>query len=174
MRIYFLSLLMLLAGCTVRFPQLAYFQNEISSNNLLDDHKWRLTYGAYQTHVYAIDVPSGIVFANESDDALLYDGNDIKRVVKIGSSIGLTEISSHKTSSGMIEKVFTSLNTVLGVHRCEHWKQNAPLSFEQICHSDLGKEYKNSKRYSENGELLQLEMGLNDFEKRLYLSRGIN
>ena len=168
-----LLLMVFLTGCTIRAPQLAYLFDEGPTQNPLAEYQWTLSYGAYQKHVYAIEVPKGLVFANEFDDALLFDGKEIIRVVKIGQELGFVEVSHQILAVGGVEKVFTTGNKSVMTHQCTGWILTTPLNYEQQCHTPLGQRYVNKKRYSKSGELVMLQMVLGDIKHSVSITRGL-
>ena len=81
----FLVLLIVLSGCVVQSRQLNGFL-ELLANSSKDHsiNSWLVSYSDYESIVYAVSVPNGVLFSNSAGDQVLFDGWVIRKVRGMG------------------------------------------------------------------------------------------
>lgn len=88
--------LVLLAGCNVRSPQmdLARYATSGAGGEGFDTEAfaWRMRFNDMESRVYAISVGDGIVFANEDGLEIAFDGWDVLLVSGMPGAVGLITV----------------------------------------------------------------------------------
>ena len=110
----------------------------------------------YSTEVLAVSTENGTVFANQFDDALLFDGNAVRRVVKISSDNNRYEIVDIEQSDKLLRQYMTNGEPVTQ-YLCERWLKK-PKMWSQNCRSLItGNQHTNRLQFNDAGELIFIE-----------------
>lgn len=86
---------LLLAGCTVRTPQVDMARQMIPRGGDaidVEQFAWQLTFNDTEARLYAITVGAGIIFANEQGLEVAFDGWDIVVVSGMPGTLGMIRI----------------------------------------------------------------------------------
>ena len=146
-------LVLFMAGCTVKFPQVERIVHALKNEPpAVDDYKWQLITMEYSAEVLAVSTENGTVFANQFDDALLFDGNAVRRVVKISSDDNRYEIVDIEQGDKLLRQ-FMIEGDVVAQYVCEPWVK-LPETWTQHC-SSLGtdSQHINRLQFNADGEL---------------------
>ena len=155
-------LLVLLSGCQyvqVQSSQLQGLVAQLSSPELdLADNSWSVRYGDYQSAVYAVTLPKGILFTNNEGDQILFDGWSIRQVESKGRS-GL----NYQNTDSNNERTFTRGNRKIAIHLCIAWQkqeQSGMIRFSQQCEDR--EPYVNSILVAKDGSIALIHQVVDD------------
>ena len=145
-----LIVLIFLSGCIVQSRQLNGLLELITEPSLdLSPNSWLVRYSDYESVVYAISTPEGILFSNSAGDQVLFDGWAVRKVQGLGLhllNLNIDDVGSRRT--------LKRGNRIVSNHRCDKWAQKNNLGvvrYFQYC-SDR-QDYKNSILVQNNGEI---------------------
>jgi len=151
-RLIIILVLLTLAGCSVRFPQvesaLGVFKK---AEQPLADFRWLLTMGNYSTTVLAVTVPNGTVFANEQGDAVFFDGKIVRRIIKLGARTDKYEVFDQPNNLKILRQ-FSVNQRVFSEHSCEPAAFVNDYIIEQRCVGEMG--YKNTIEHNKAGKII--------------------
>jgi hypothetical protein len=92
MRVLAVSLIVLLAGCSLQSAQLEQVSRWVGSGQKIAPearaYAWRLTFNGTEYTVYPVRVEAGYLFANAAGLEVLFDGRDILSVSGLPGAIG--------------------------------------------------------------------------------------
>ncbi len=147
---FYLILLIFISGCAIQSRQLNAFLEVIREPALdLKASSWLARYSDYESVVYSVVTPDGILFSNSAGDQILFDGWAMRKVRGFGEfqlNINIEDVSNVRS--------FKMGTRVLSTHRCDQWEQRANLErtkYTQAC-SGL-REYKNSILVRDTGDI---------------------
>ena len=138
----YLSVLITLLGCSVTSSQLTFIKNMVTkSSEPIIDNSWRLNMTGYQSIVYAISLPEGVLFSNSYGDQVLFDGWSVTYIkTKHNKPIFIND------QDGSEQRLFFNEQKVLkGSHLCQAWKKEKRQTitrFSQSCYASS--QYSNS------------------------------
>lgn len=161
-----------LPACAVNFPQVQHLMHSLNAKPAaIDQYRWQLSAGFFKTEVFAVDVPSGLVFANKQNDAVFYDGEKIARVVKIASDKNRYEIVDIAESEATMRQFWRNGGLVV-THQCNAWQAEGNIK-RQRCQSlgDDGQEYDNTQKTNTQGQLIAIEQVVNAAGLRVVLNK---
>ncbi len=137
-----------LSGCIVQSRQLNSLIDLIKGPPMdLSKNSWLVRYYDYESIVYAVSTPEGILFSNNSGDQVFFDGWTLRNVQGMGR---------HQIDMSILNKknirVFKRRDRTISNHRCDKWEQRKSLGavrYTQYCSDKQG--YENSILVKENG-----------------------
>ena len=139
-----------LSGCIVQSSQLNGLFDLIKGPRLdLSSNSWIVRYSEYESIVYAISIPEGILFANNFGDQVLFDGWILQKV----QGMGRRQINMYISDKKNIRS-FKRGNRTFSNHRCNQWEQQknqGMVRYTQYCSDKQG--YINSILVNEEGNI---------------------
>ena len=145
-----IGLSIILSGCIIQSRQVNGLLDLIKEPPLdLSANSWLVRYSDYESIVYPVSTSQGILFSNNFNDQILFDGWILRKVRGMGR-IQLNMTISDKDNI----RIFKRGNTVIANHSCDQWKQEKNLRvvrYSQSCSDKQG--YKNSILVNENGDV---------------------
>ena len=144
------TLLICLSGCVVQSRQLNSFIEVIrNSGTDLLENSWSLRYLDYESVVYAVSTPEGVLFSNQEGDQILFDGWTITQI----RGIGRRQVKIDIYNDGKVRN-FKIGNRLVSRHNCNTWEKQENsnvIRFFQVC---SGKQkYDNSILVQGNGDI---------------------
>ena len=139
-----------LCGCVIQSSQLNGLLKLIERPTLdLSITSWKVSYADYESIVYAVSVPEGILFSNKAGDQVFFDGWVVRKIRGLGR---------HQLSLDIYDdanlRTFKRANRVLSHHSCNEWAQQKSLEVTRYSQYCSDKEaYKNSILLKKNGEI---------------------
>ena len=139
--IFPLILLCALPACvSVGVPQYEALSQRINpSPSELAPYTWQLTFGDYETEVLAVTVANGTIFANPAEDGLLFDGNSIRVLTKIGSqskTLRIVDVNDETVASelptGTIRQVIVD-DQLFETIECAPFVSTTQGNRQQVC-----------------------------------------
>lgn len=161
-----------LPACAVNFPQVQHLMHSLNAKPAaIDQYRWQLSAGFFKTEVFAVDVPSGLVFANKQDDAVFFDGEKIARVVKIALDKNRYEIFDIEENEALVRQFWRN-GGLVAKHQCSTWQVDGNTKSQQ-CHSlsDDGRDYENTQKTDPKGQLILVDQVVNADGLRVVLSK---
>ncbi len=143
-------ILVFLSGCIVQSRQLNVLQELIKDPPLdLSENSWLVRYSDYESIVYAVSTPQGILFSNKFGDQVLFDGWVLRKVQGMGRRQIDLSISDKENI-----RIFKRRDRTISNHRCDAWAQQnnqRVVRHTQYCKDKQG--YNNSILVRENGDI---------------------
>ena len=174
MRMLITALIAFLSACSIRFPQVENIVHALQDKpQEVESYRWQLNAQGYSQSVLAVTTDNGLVFANNVDDALLFDGTVIRRVVKIGSDNNRYEVVDIDQGESTLRQMFENGNSRAN-HLCGAWQKQA-REWHQTCRdSKPGSEtYTNILGFNAQGELNNIEQVINASGMRVQLKKHL-
>lgn len=127
--------LLLLTSCVqIQAPQLQKVVSLFSEQpDPLQDYKWSLTIGDYETHVYFFNVQGQTFFANENKDIIYVNDDSIFRLKVPGidqATIYLEDTDDE--SNNIIRRVYVN-ESLYETQTCQPWVKVTPMNKTQLC-----------------------------------------
>ena len=155
-----LLLFPLVAGCTLKVPQVASFQKsfQLPLQNI-EEFAWLLEYEEYSVTVYPILIDEGMLFASYENDSLFYDGFAIKRIDGLANEqVPLFFDNTHQVKSGP-RRFINSDGLVVNLN-CEVKKAIGAVA-RQLCFSEDGDEWIFELGFDSEGTLAMIKQTVN-------------
>ena len=174
MRILTIAFMLLLSACSIRFPQVENIVHALQDKPpAVENYRWQLNTESYSQSVLAVATENGLVFANNLDDAMLFDGTVIRRVVKIGADKNRYEIVDIDQAESLLRQMFENSEPRAN-HLCGQW-QKQTREWRQSCRdSKAGSEtYTNILGFNAQGELNNIEQVINASGTRVQLKKHL-
>ena len=174
MRNCLLLLMIFLAGCTVRFPQVERLQAAFSEpSNPLDPILWQATIGDMKHELVAvIAADGGNIFVNKEGVILHYNAFIVNQIELFSETVRHVEYRDQETENGVERKVWVDYRPS-NTWRCSTWRQVSPLKSQQHCQHDDGASYVNYRILNDQHQLIELQQGLGFKGLALHLKKKI-
>lgn len=172
MRLLVIATLALLSACSIRFPQVENIVHALQNKPPeVDNFRWQLNTDGYSQSVLAVTTENGLVFANNLDDAMLFDGTVIRRVVKIDSDKSRYEVVDIDQGETILRQMMEN-GDLRANHLCNRW-QKQPREWRQSCRDTKtgGETYTNTLGFNAQGELKEIQQVINASGKRVHLNK---
>lgn len=140
----------IVSGCIVQSRQLNGLLELIKEPTVnFSLNSWSVRYLDYESVVYAISTPKGILFSNNFGDQILFDGWTLRMIKGMGRRQMTIRILDKENV-----RSFKRGNRTTSNHSCDEWKQQrnqGVVRFTQYCSHKIG--YENSILVEENGDI---------------------
>ena len=127
-RIILAASLILLSACSIHSSQLTALISMVKAPvTELSKSAWSLSYGDYQSTVYAVAVSGATLFSNSQGDQVLFDGWNVKDVRGVGFLNSHWQIIDSGES-----RALNRYGKLTAVHSCSAWRnlRGAPIIAE--------------------------------------------
>ncbi len=174
MKMLTIAMLALLSACSIRFPQVENIVHTLQDKPPeVDNYRWQLSVEEYNQPVLAVATDNGLVFANNLDDAMLFDGAVIRRVVKIGIDKNRYEVVDIDQGETILRQMIQN-GDQRASHLCSSW-QKQRREWRQSCRdSKAGSEtYTNILGFNAQGELNNIQQVISASGKRVSLQKHL-
>lgn len=170
--VMFISMALVSAGCSVRFPQVENICHSLNFKApFVKGYQWRMFTDSYTADMIAVSVPSGVVFASKKDDALLFDGVVVRRVVKIGNDKDSYEIVDTPQGNQVLRQMLVNGQHIAD-HLCDSWEKQL-MYWRQECRNKIvgTEKYTNILRFDAQGQLNEIDQVVTAARQRVKLKK---
>lgn len=172
MRILTIALMSLLSACSIRFPQVENIVHALQDKPPeVENYRWQLKADGYSQSVLAVTAENGLVFANTADDAMLFDGEALRRVVKLGNNKNRYEIVDINQGERLLRQYLVN-GARQADHVCSAWVKNA-VEWLQTCHEPVASQnsYVNRLGFNAEGKLNYIDQVISADNIRVTISQ---
>lgn len=159
-------------ACTLRFPQFEGLATKwMGTAEPVAPYTWHMASGDYQQEVIAVSTDNGVVFANTADDAMLFDGEALRRVVKLGNNKNRYEIVDINQGERLLRQYLVN-GARQADHVCSAWVKNA-VEWLQTCHEPVASQnsYVNRLGFNAEGKLNYIDQVISADNIRVTISQ---
>lgn len=139
-----------LSGCIIQSRQLNSLVELVREPlSPMDVNSWNVRISGYESIVYSVITPDGILFSNNMGDQVLFDGWVVRKVRGMGNrklDINIYDVLNVRT--------FEFRNRVVSKHSCDQWEQeksSGVVRYVQYCRDR--QTYKNSILVQNDGDI---------------------
>ena len=169
-------------GVQINLPQLTSLQQLMNPPaDPLDQHKWQLQVGEYQTAVYLMTISGQRVFVSEGKDVLVLDPTNVLVQISIptkSDAIILVNDVVDDNQAHALDKPATTMRQIivndvlLETQTCGHWQlsQSEPQIEERVCQGDATHR---DKQVVNNDLLVQLSQFVPHINQSIVLTKLI-